>query len=79
MEGFAAKASVFVKIERYKDVYDILGVIKEKVANIDSALARIKEIKGKEDSELTAWKSLLQAAKVKISEIDNHLLEPELQ
>ena len=78
MEESLGKAPVFIKIEQYKDVHEIVGVIKEKVNNIDKALARIKEIKTREDSELAAWKSSLQNAKAKISEIDDNLLDPDL-
>jgi len=73
------KASVFIKIEESKDVQKILTGVKAKIANIENALTRIKEIKIREDSEIAAWKISLKNAKAKIGLIDKNLLEPELQ
>jgi len=78
MEEALEKAPVFIKIEKYKDVIGIMGLIKEKIANVDKALARIKEIKAKEDAELSSWKASLQTTETKINEVDKSLFEPEL-
>ncbi len=74
----AALASVFIKIEAYKDVIDIMGLIKEKVPDIERALARITEIKAKEDAELASWKSSLESTEAKIADVNKSLFELEL-
>ena len=79
MQGAPVKASVFIKIDESRDVNNILARIKEKIAGIENALVRIKEIKTKEDSELVEWKNSLKSAKAKIALIDKNLLEPEMQ
>ena len=48
---------VFVKIEDYKDVLDILGMLKAKIEEAKKTLANVGELKDKEDSELAEWKA----------------------
>ena len=72
------KADLFIKIEEYKDVIDIMGLIKEKINDIERVLNRIKEIKAREDSELASWKSSLEYTKTRIDEIDKNMLKLEL-
>ncbi len=68
---------VFVKIEEYKDVLDVIELIKDKLAQANNLLGRINELKNEEDSELERWKSNLEEIERKIDDIDNSLLEPE--
>lgn len=78
MQEDTKKAQVFLKIEDYKDIVDVSGIIKEKINDIDGALNRIKYIKSKEDSELASWKASLERTRKKIDDIDKELLKPDL-
>ncbi len=68
---------VFVKIEDYKDVIDIIELIKNKVTDANKVLANIKNLKVKEDNELAEWNAKLENVEEKIEEIDRTLFEPE--
>jgi len=46
---------VFVKIEEYKEVLDIIDVIKAKLAKARETLNQINVLKEEEDRELMAW------------------------
>jgi len=71
------EASVFVKVEDYKDVLDILDLIKDKLGQAKKALGDINELKNEEDSELDLWGSTLNEIERKVHNIDMVLLEPE--
>ena len=61
---------VFVKIDEYKEVLDILDVIKSKIDNAKGLLHDIQKLKDEEDRELTAWSSNLDDITAKIESID---------
>lgn len=46
---------VFVKIEEYKEVLDIIDVIKSKIGKARDTLVEINTLKEEEDRELSAW------------------------
>ena len=71
------EASVFVKIEDYKDVLDILGLIRDKLEQAKKTLGDINELKNEEDSELELWESALNEVERKVHDIDKVLFEPE--
>ena len=79
MEEALEKAPIFIKIEEYKDFINFVGLIKEKIEEINKALTKIKEIKKKEDEELASWKSSLTTTETKINEVNKSLFEPELE
>ena len=68
---------VFVRIEDYKDVLDIVGVLKGKIEEAKKTLAKINELKEKEDSELAEWEAEIGDVEKKIDYIDHVLFEPE--
>ncbi len=71
------EAPVFVKIEDYKDIIDVLGLIKDRLAEAKRTLADINELKNDEDAELELWGSTLNEIEKKIEDIDRTLFEPE--
>ncbi|MBW2973237.1 hypothetical protein KY346_02500 [Candidatus Woesearchaeota archaeon] len=72
------KAPVFVKIEDYKDITEIMALIKEKLDQARFLLSKINEIKKQEDSEIENWTKELEEVTRRIYEIDQALLKPEL-
>ena len=76
MKGYK-EASVFVKIEDYKDILDILELIKDRLEEAKRTLGDINEIKNDEDSELEVWSSALSEIEKKVESIDRSLFEPE--
>ena len=71
------EAPVFIKIEDYKDVLDVVDLIKDKLEQAKKTLGEINELKKEEDSELDLWKETLKELEEKVSNIDNFLFEPE--
>ena len=72
-----SEAPVFVKIEDYKDILDVLDLIKGKLSDAKRTLADINELKNDEDSELELWSSTLSEMERKLEDIDRTLFEPE--
>lgn len=69
---------VFVKLDDYKDITDIINLAREKVQEAKAVLNRINDLKEKEDSEIESWRQELADIDAKISDIDKRLLEPEV-
>ena len=70
-------APVFVKIDEYKDILDVLDLIKDRLAEAKRTLADINELKNDEDAELELWSSTLNEIENKLDDIDRSLFEPE--
>lgn len=68
---------VFVKIDEYKDVLDILDLIKNKINEAKITIQGINELKNQEDTELETWYHEVHDIEKRIEYIDNVLLEPE--
>ena len=71
------EATVFIKIEDYKDVLDVLDLIKDRLGEAKRTLADINELKNDEDAELELWGSTLNEIEKKIGDIDRTLFEPQ--
>ena len=72
------RAQVFVKISEYKDILDILELIKNRMHEAKVTLGNLNELKKEEDSELEMWNSTINELEKKIENIDSSLLEPEV-
>jgi hypothetical protein len=78
MEFEKREMPIYVKIEEYKDILDIMNLIKSKLAEAKATMGKINEIKNEEDSELELWRSELEEVERKINFIDKALFEPEM-
>jgi len=67
-------APVFVKIDEYKNVLDIIQVLRGKVREGKDVLAKIHQLKSEEDSELEEWSAELEEIEKRIDSIDKGLL-----
>lgn len=68
---------VYVKIDEYKEVLDLLKIIRARLEEAKETLNRINELKNNEDSELEGWGSDIDEVERKIDFIDRALFEPE--
>lgn len=68
---------VFVKIDDYKDVLDIMELIKAKIVEGRKLIDQINVLKNQEDSELELWLNELGDIERKIEYMDKTLFEPE--
>jgi len=62
---------VFVKIDNYKEVLDIIDVMKKKLKETKQELVRIKELKAQEDLELQEWEKNVNEISKRLVFIDN--------
>jgi DNA-binding Lrp family transcriptional regulator len=73
----AREVPVFIKVDDYKDVIDVMELIKNKILEANGVLEKIRRLKAEEDAELELWNSNLEDIERKISYIDRTLFEPE--
>ena len=73
----AKELPVFIKVEDYKDVIDVMELIKTKILEANGVLEKIRKLKAEEDAELELWNANLEDIERKISYIDRTLFEPE--
>jgi predicted nucleic acid-binding Zn-ribbon protein len=70
------KAPVFVKIDDYKDISDIINLTRSKIKQAKYLVAKIRELKSREDTEISRWESELNDVENKVEAIDKTLFEP---
>ncbi|MBU0471237.1 MAG: hypothetical protein KKF89_02485 [Nanoarchaeota archaeon] len=64
---------IFVKIEEYNEVLDIVKVIKEKIVRAQETISKISELKAEEDKELEIWSKNLETTTSNVAEIEKAL------
>ena len=68
---------VFVKVDEYKDILDVLDMIKAKIKEIRDALGDINALRNEEDAELAMWSNTINEIEKKVESIDRIMFEPE--
>ena len=68
---------VFVKVDEYKEILDVLEMIKDKLKEIRGTLGSINSLRNEEDAELAMWNSTINEIEKKIEGIDRIMFEPE--
>jgi len=68
---------VFVKIDNYKEILDIVDVIKQKLRETRQSLITIKQLKVQEDHELAEWEKNVAEVTKRLSFIDDAFFENE--
>ena len=69
------EAPIFIKVENYKEVIELMRSIKRKIEEAKSNLDRIYTIKSEEDVKIEEWDDLLRDLEKKTTFIDETLLE----
>ena len=70
------KMPVFIKVEQYEDVLDLLSLIKQRMDAAKNTLVRVNELKKEEDEKIRIWEDTLKEIEDKLAVIDSHLVEP---
>jgi len=70
-------AQIYVKIDEYKDILEIVNSIKSKIVEARETLNKINELKNEEDSELDLWNTEVEEIEKKVDHIDRALFEPD--
>jgi len=68
---------IFVKVDDYQDVLDLIKNIKKKIDESKETLSKIHELKNEEDHQLELWQSTLAEVEKKIEVISHTLHEPQ--
>ena len=68
---------VFVKVDEYKEILDVLDMIKGKIKEIRETLGSINSLRNEEDAELAMWNSTINELEKKVDSIDRIMFEPE--
>lgn len=68
---------VFIKVNEYKEILDVLDMTKSKIKEIRDALGSINTLRNEEDAELEMWKNTVNEIEKKIESIDRIMFEPE--
>lgn len=69
--------AIFVKLNEYKDILDLIEALKEKLAQAKMTLDKIKSLKTEEETELELWQNNINEIDQKIAFIDKTLFEPD--
>ena len=68
---------VFVKIDEYDNVLELVKAIHKRIDEAKETLARIHDLKNEEDHQLEMWQNSLTEVEKKVDFIDHSLSEPE--
>lgn len=71
-----AEKSVFVKLEEYKEIISLVHKIHNKLEDVKKDIAKVKDLKVQEDSEVDLWNNSLGEIDRKLLFINNILYEP---
>lgn len=69
------KSHIFVKVEDYKDIVDIVTLLKKKIRDARGVINSINTLKNEEDAEIEQWGSSIDEIEKKIDFINRSLLE----
>jgi len=68
---------VFIKIDEYDDVLNLLKNIRRKLEEAKDTLAKIHDLKNEEDHQIELWQNTLAEVEKKVDFINHSLSEPE--
>jgi tetrahydromethanopterin S-methyltransferase subunit G len=68
---------VFVKVEEYKEVLELMQVIDRKLEDAKDTLLRINDLKNEEDHLVEQWQNGLADIEKKVEFIKHTLSEPQ--
>lgn len=69
---------VFVKLDEYKEITDVMNLAREEIQKAKAVLSRVHDLKAQEDAELEAWQNSLAEMETKLDEADKILMEPDV-
>mgnify|MGYP005632695899 CR=1 FL=1 len=64
---------IFIRIDKFEESLKIFEETKEQIKELGHMLHETKELKAKEDQELSSWETELQELKSRIGRVDNDL------
>ncbi|MBU0666137.1 MAG: hypothetical protein ABIC91_05080 [Nanoarchaeota archaeon] len=64
---------IFVKIDEYKEILNIVGIVKNKITKAKETIDKINELKKQENEEIETWGSNLESVSKKVGVIEEAL------
>jgi len=64
---------IFVKVDEYDDIREIINLIKTKLAESKDTLQKVHQLKEQEEQEIHFWASELEDVERKVTNIDHTL------
>lgn len=71
------KMPVFVKVDDYQEVLNLIKTIRRRLEETKETLLKINDLKNEEDHQLEMWQNTLAEIEKKVDFIDHSLNEPE--
>ncbi len=68
---------VFVKVEDYQEVLNLIRLARNKLDEAKETLNKVNELKNEEDHQLEQWHNNLNEVEKKIDFVEHSLNEPE--
>ena len=68
--------SVFVKINEYKEIMDVLELIKGKIREAKETINDLNDLKNKEDAEIQRWAQTFLEIEKKVGDVDALMIHP---
>ncbi len=66
---------MFVKVNEYEDIKDMINLIRSKIEESKKVLATIEQLKKQEEAELAAWRGEVEEVERKVGYINKTLFE----
>lgn len=64
---------VFIKLDQYKEILNIVEVINKKVVNVKQNLSELEELKNKEEEEIMNWEKNMDEITHKMESLHEEL------
>lgn len=64
---------VFIKLDQYKEILNIVEVINKKVINVKQNLSELEELKNKEEEEIMNWEKNMDEITHKMESLHEEL------
>lgn len=64
---------IFVKIDAYEDIRDIINIVKHKIADARGLLDKIQQLRHEEEAELEMWQNEVEDIEKKVAFMDKSL------
>ncbi|MGM5480019.1 MAG: hypothetical protein ACQESC_01000 [Nanobdellota archaeon] len=71
------KSPVFIKIEEYRKVLELVDKLKKKTTDVKKTVTQIKDLREKENDTIKYWEQKIDDIDKKIVYIDQTLFEPK--
>ncbi len=71
------RAPVFVKVEEYRAILDLLGKVRERLNQARTLLSKVNELKQQEDQQIENWARDIDDVEERLNSISQSFSEPQ--